>query len=75
MNGFGITTSIINGGLECGKGGTENIKSAYRIMTYKHLLEYFDMDLNDEVGLECKDLPQSATWGKPGYYGNRPAYF
>ena len=70
-----MTTSIINGGLECGKGGTENVKSAYRIMTYKHLLAYFGMNEQDEEGFECKDLPSSATWGKPGYYGNRPAYF
>jgi hypothetical protein len=43
-----MTTSIINGGLECGKGGNENPKSAYRIMTYKHLLKYFGMNEQDE---------------------------
>ena len=42
-----MTTSIINGGLECGSG-TENVKSAYRIMTYKHLLAYFGMNEQDE---------------------------
>jgi len=36
-SGFGVTTNIINGGLECGKGW-EIDKSQYRIDTYKSML-------------------------------------
>jgi len=35
--GFGVTTNIINGGQECGKG-YEIVKSQYRIDTYKSML-------------------------------------
>ena len=61
VNNSGITTYIINSGLKYGKGGIENIKSAYRIKIYKHLPANFSMDEYYEEGFECKDLPQSAA--------------
>lgn len=76
VNGFGITTSIINGGLECSKPGQEeDIRSAYRIMTFKHLLEWFGLPEEDEATMGCKDLPRLWAWAQQGAYGMVPAYF
>ena len=76
VNGFGITTSIINGGLECSKPGQEeDIRSAYRIMTFKNLLNWFGLPAEDESTMECKDLPRLWAWAQEGSYGMVPAYF
>jgi chitinase len=50
--GFGVTTNIINGGQECGKG-FEDARSSDRIKYYKAFLEYFDLPGEDESTMTC----------------------
>ena len=50
-NAFGITTNIINGGLECGQG-VESYGSQRRADYYVNWLDYFGVMEEDE-GLGC----------------------
>ena len=52
LNGFGITTNIINGGYECGKG-SETIGSRKRADYYKAWSLHFDLPTEDESSLKC----------------------
>jgi hypothetical protein len=78
--GFGATTHIINGGLECGSGA-ENLKSQNRMSYYQK----FSTQLNSSIAgesLGCATMqPFSSTgagsiltyWEKDwGYNGNNP---
>ena len=49
--GFGLTTYIVNGGQECGRG-SETPNSAYRIEYYEKFLEYFNLvdDISEPKG-------------------------
>lgn len=51
-DGFGVTTNIINGGQECGKG-YEIANSQYRIDTYKSFLAYFGLPVENEATMKC----------------------
>jgi chitinase len=50
-NAFGITTNIINGGLECGKG-VESYGSQHRADYYKEWLDHLGV-AEEEDGLGC----------------------
>ena len=67
---FGTTINIINGGHECGKR-TETDQAKNRIKYYKALLDWFDLPIESEEGMSCKD--QDLFPG--GGYGDAPGYF
>jgi len=71
-NGLGITTNIMNGGYECG-GGAENIKSQYRIKTFKALLNYFKLPSEQEKTMQCGGQRKFSQ--HKGGYGSKPTYF
>jgi len=52
LNGFGITTNIINGGLECGQS-VESYGSQRRADYYMAWTDYFGLAEEDEAGLGC----------------------
>ncbi len=53
--GFGVTTQIINGGVECG-GSVEVAQSVNRIDYYKNFANYLGVDVPDEEVLGCKGM-------------------
>ena len=53
--GFGVTTQIINGGVECG-GSVEIAQSLNRIDYYKNFSEYLGLDVPEEEILGCKGM-------------------
>ncbi len=55
--GFGVTTQIINGGVECG-GSTENAQSLNRIAYYKEAARYFNVPIAGDEVLGCKGMKQ-----------------
>ncbi|MGL5030195.1 MAG: chitinase [Aeromonas sp.] len=55
--GFGVTTQIINGGVECG-GSVEVAQSLNRIKYYKSFAEYFDLEVPADEVLGCKGMKQ-----------------
>ncbi|MET4695147.1 chitinase [Endozoicomonas lisbonensis] len=55
--GFGVTTMIINGGVECG-GPTENIQSKNRIEYYKKFAEYLEFKIPEDERLGCANMKQ-----------------
>jgi len=65
-DGFGVTTNIINGGLECGKG-YEDTKSQYRIDTYKSFLIHFGLPAEDEATMKCGNQKNQLPWGGYGH--------
>ena len=67
---FGTTINIINGGHECGKS-TETEQAAHRIQYYKEFLDWFDLPLENEEGLSCKNqhlFPTDGFGAAPGYF-------
>ena len=48
-SGFGLTTSIINGGIECGQGG-ETQKALNRINYYKEFAKHLGVEVRGELG-------------------------
>ena len=54
--GFGVTTLIINGGVECG-GSAEHIQSQNRIKYYREFSQYFGLDIPSSEVLGCKNMP------------------
>lgn len=70
--GFGVTTQIINGGVECG-GADEHAQSANRIAYYRAFAANLGVPVpNDEV-LGCKGMKQFAEGGAgalPIYWEN-----
>ena len=68
---FGLTTNIINGGLECGKGW-ETTSSESRISYYTSFLNYFSLPEEDRDTKTCGNLSSNFP---PGGYGDAVAYF
>ena len=62
LTGFGVTTQIINGGIECG-GSQEHLQSQNRIGYYLSFTDYLDVPvLADEV-LGCAGMQRFDTSG------------
>lgn len=55
--GFGVTTQIINGGVECG-GSAEHAQSANRIAYYKEFAKYLNVPVPGNEVLGCKGMQQ-----------------
>ncbi|MCU8156960.1 chitinase [Vibrio vulnificus] len=55
--GFGITTQIINGGVECG-GSVEVAQSVNRISYYKEFANYLDVPVPEDEVLGCAGMKQ-----------------
>ncbi|WP_063658552.1 glycoside hydrolase family 19 protein [Aliivibrio fischeri] len=55
--GFGVTTQIINGGVECG-GSVEVAQSLNRIKYYKEMANYLGVPIEDTEILGCKGMKQ-----------------
>lgn len=72
--GFGATTNIINGGLECG-ANWENPKSEHRIDTYKKMLTYFGLPAEDEDTMGCGWQSKDWPMDPPGYGMLNYSYF
>ncbi len=53
--GFGVTTQIINGGVECG-GSVEVAQSVNRISYYKSFAEYLGVEVPADEILGCKGM-------------------
>jgi hypothetical protein len=66
-----VTTNIINGGQECGRG-TEDARSVSRIDYFQNFLSYFGLPAEDASTMTCggqnKNFPD-------GGYGDAAAYF
>lgn len=64
---FGATTLIINGGLECSKGGEENENSQKRASHYVAFLNYFGLPEETEASLGCADMQPFASESSSSY--------
>ncbi len=53
--GFGVTTQIINGGVECG-GSVEVAQSVNRIDYYENFADYLGVNIPDDEVLGCKGM-------------------
>ncbi|MGF1735561.1 glycoside hydrolase family 19 protein [Photobacterium satsumensis] len=53
--GFGVTTMIINGGVECG-GSSEHIQSQNRIDYYREFANYLDVPVPEDEVLGCANM-------------------
>lgn len=60
--GFGVTTQIINGGVECG-GSAENAQSLNRITYYKEFAHYLNVPVADDEVMGCKNMKQFDAGG------------
>jgi len=60
--GFGVTTQIINGGVECG-GSTEIAQSLNRIAYYKEFSEYLEVNIPQGEVLGCANMKQFSSDG------------
>lgn len=60
--GFGVTTQIINGGVECG-GSVEVQQSVNRIDYYRNFAAYLNVTIADSEVLGCKGMKQFSTGG------------
>lgn len=69
--GFGTTTNIINGGYECGQGGSETAESENRIEYYLDFLDYFELPADYEASMGCAGEGSFAVDG----FGHVAAYF
>lgn len=71
LNGFGITTNIINGGLECGQS-VESYGSQRRADYYMAWTDYFGLAEEDEAGLGCggmqSQFPSNSGGKTHGYW-------
>lgn len=57
VSGFGVTTQIINGGVECG-GSSEHIQSQNRIGYYRNFAQYLGVPIADNEVLGCANMKQ-----------------
>jgi len=55
--GFGVTTQIINGGIECG-GSAEHIQSQNRINYYTEFANHFDVTIASDEVMGCAAMQQ-----------------
>jgi hypothetical protein len=55
LPGFGVTTQIINGGVECG-GSTEQAQSSNRLTYYKSLAQYLHVPIANNEVLGCRGM-------------------
>jgi len=62
LPGFGVTTNIINGGVECG-GSTEIAQSLNRIAYYKEFSNYLDAPIAESEVLGCANMKQFSSDG------------
>jgi len=60
--GFGVTTQIINGGVECG-GSTEIAQSLNRIEYYAAFSEYLGVNIPEGEALGCANMKQFSSDG------------
>ncbi|MCA0894481.1 glycoside hydrolase family 19 protein [Microbulbifer agarilyticus] len=60
--GFGVTTMIINGGIECG-GSVEHAQSQNRIDYYRHFAEYLAVPISADEVLGCASMDRFAVGG------------
>lgn len=60
--GFGVTTQIINGGVECG-GSNEHLQSQNRIRYFRAAAAHFGVDVPGNEVLGCKSMKQFAEGG------------
>ncbi|MGL5250835.1 MAG: glycoside hydrolase family 19 protein, partial [Enterovibrio sp.] len=60
--GFGVTTQIINGGVECG-GSTEIAQSQNRISYYRKFAEHFGVPILDSEVLGCAGMKSFDEYG------------
>ena len=60
--GFGVTTSIINGGVECG-GSVEIAQSKNRISYYRGFANYLNVVIPDDEVLGCAGMQQFSATG------------
>jgi len=71
LNGFGITTNIINGGIECGTGG-ESASSQKRISFYEAWLEDFGLPTENDFSKMCGNMwnafPSNSAGAAYGYW-------
>jgi chitodextrinase len=68
--GFGVTTQIINGGVECG-GSSENIQSRNRINYYRGFTAQLGVAIADDEILGCANMQQfdgNGTGALPIYW-------
>ena len=68
--GFGVTTQIINGGVECG-GSTEHLQSQNRITYYRAAAAHFNVPVPGNEVLGCKGMKQFDEGGA----GALPSYW
>lgn len=62
LPGFGITTHIINGGVECG-GEEEHIQSKNRIQYYLEFSRYLSAEISANETLGCANMQQFSEQG------------
>ena len=68
--GFGVTTNIINGGVECG-GSTEIAQSLNRIEYYESFSSYLNVPVEQDEVLGCANMKQFSSDGS----GALPIYW
>jgi hypothetical protein len=69
LPGFGVTTQIINGGVECG-GSTEQAQSSSRLTYYRSLAQYLHVPIAANEVLGCRGMRAFAE----GRAGTLPIY-
>ena len=60
--GFGVTTMIINGGIECG-GSAEHAQSQNRIDYYRNFADYLSVEIPADEILGCASMERFAVGG------------
>ncbi|MCK7598750.1 hypothetical protein M0G74_15860 [Microbulbifer sp. CAU 1566] len=62
LPGFGVTTMIINGGIECG-GSSEHAQSQNRIDYYRNFADYLAVEIPADEILGCASMSRFAVGG------------
>ena len=70
LPGFGATTMVINGGLECGSNPSNTWGSKNRQKHYRLYADMFGLDISGEK-LDCADMAQFSPSGR----ANIPIYW
>ncbi|WP_444937662.1 glycoside hydrolase family 19 protein [Microbulbifer sp. JMSA002] len=61
-SGFGVTTNIVNGAIECSKG-SEDARSQNRMKYYKSFTDYLGVNIPVDEELGCANMGQFETGG------------